>query len=253
MDTEPTFTGERESNRPQKTQGTAARHITASTVAIVVMILVALGAVAAFLVWGPQIKVRLAPEVFNLTYEFLLVVVIGGAVSLLYGRFAAERDLARERRAALRQMHTELLAAYNAAKRVRRKLRAHVGYSSGLGVTPGARVEAGEYERQMDALMDAQLTFEVYAKRAADSKLWFLHGETLGKELGKIEKYLNAIIDEYEKEFKHFAGAPPSRPLTELGTLAEYIGPTPETGGFKTQFKDAAAKTLSTLASTELM
>ena len=47
-----------------------------------------------------------------------------------------------------------------------------------------------EYDRQMQELIDAQLIFEVYAKRIKYTKLWFKEAENLEKKLNLIENYL---------------------------------------------------------------
>jgi hypothetical protein len=217
-----------------------------TSASVLAAIVLASVAVLAFLICGSQIKANLDDDVFKLTYEFLLIVVIGGAVSLLYKRFSDERDRDRERRALLRQMHSELLHAYNAAKRGRRILRAHVNRGPDSGVASGQAVGVVEYEEQVNSVMDAQLTFEVYAKRA-EAKLWFASGEKLAKNLRSIERYLNAIIDEYEDKRYSFAGTPPSKPLAELPKLAEFIGPYKAAKCFQEQFKYPFREALSAL------
>src|SRR5213596_2092945 len=104
------------------------------TVIVTVLALSLLGIIA-FLVKPAQIKEQLGEDVFKLTYQFLLLVVIGGALSLIYQEFQYQRDQdakAFERDAATReaerglqrQLLTEVVEAYNAAKKVRRLLRA---------------------------------------------------------------------------------------------------------------------------------
>jgi len=158
--------------------------------------------VLAFLLCGATIKQKLDEEVFKLSYQFLLIVVGGGAVSLLYKQFSTERDEAQERRVLLRQMHSELLNAFNTAKRVRRTLRARARYFRESDVTSPLIVNAKDYKEQMNILMDAQLTFEVYAKRAKESQLFFARGEELQTACRKVEEYLNDIIKEYEDNLR---------------------------------------------------
>ena len=216
------------------------------------MVAFALVGIGAFLVYGRCIRNALAPEVFNLSYQFLLIVVIGGAVSLFYKEFSSERDRIQERHILLRQMHSELLSSYNAAKRVRRTLRACVEGSFDGESIEQPRIAAADYQKQMELLMDAQLAFEVYAKRAKDSELFFAQGEELGTECRKIEKYLNDVISEYEKNFTSFMGTPPGKPLKELPKLAEFIGPFQNADDFKTKFKDAFREVLSALTRAHL-
>lgn len=209
---------------------------------ILVIIALAIGGVVAFLVWGAVLKTKIDEEVFKLSYQFLLIVVIGGALSLLYQQFSAEQALDERRTALLRQMHSELLTAYNVAKRARRALRAHVGSV----ITQDSRIIAEKYDEQMDRIMDAQLTFEVYGKRAGD-RLWFESGNVLANQLRSIEEYLSKIGKEYEKQRNSFTGTPPSKLLSELPMLAEFIGPYKDADNFKKEFQRALGGALDEL------
>jgi hypothetical protein len=206
------------------------------------IVVLAVGGVVAFLVWGALIKTTIDEELFRLSYQFLLIVVIGGALSLLYQQFSAERALDERRIALLRQIHSELLTAFNVAKRARRALRAHVGSA----ITQDSRLIAEQYDEQMDRITDAQLTFELYAKRAEDG-LWFERGNALAGQLRSIEKYLGEIGKEYEKKRNSFAGMPSSKLLSELPVLAEFIGPYKDADNFKKRFKVPFREALSEL------
>jgi len=229
-----------------------SRRMFKTTALILTMLSIATGGVVVFLIWGKQIEEHLQPEVFKLSFEFLLVVVVGGAVSLLYEQFSAERELRQKRRDLLRQMHAELLKAFNDAKRIRRKLRAHVGYKSGRAFSPESKVRSAEYKEAMEAIIDAQLTFEVYAKRAEDTQLWFASGEGLAVELRKIEVYLNEIIDEYQEKANSFVEIPSGKALAELPVLAEFIGPVIKDQKFDAEFKNAFRNALEKLDKAEL-
>ena len=222
-----------------------------SLVFAVVLATIALAGVGVvlFLYKGAVIRAKMEDEVFKLSYQFLLITVIGGALSLLYQRFSAERALTEKRNALLREMHSELLNAYNIAKRARRMLRAHVGSL----VTPESRLRASRYDEEIDKIMDAQLTFEVYAKRAGNAGLWFRNGKALGVELNKVEGYLNSLIKEYEDKRSTFAGKPPSQALSELKTLAEFVGPYKDATGFKDSFKVPFRKALTLLVESEFI
>lgn len=209
--------------------------------------------------FGKKIGNHLEPEVFKSSFQFLLLVVVGGGVSLLYDRFSkekeleekrflAERELKEKQRDLIRQMHSELLKAFNDAKRVRRKLRAHVGYSSDRGLSPGSTVRLAEYKAAMEALMDAQLTFEVYAKRAEKPELGFVGGQELADDLRKVEGYLNEIIDEYEAKAVGFQNEPSGMALKELFALEEFIGPREEDKKFNDKFKHAFRDVLDGLS-----
>jgi hypothetical protein len=170
-------------------------------------------------------------KIYEQTYQFLLVTVIGGSIAWLF----KEIDRLRGHRVILRDMHAELLQAYNRAKIVRRVLRAKLG--SVITVDPDKKVAATDYEEQMEELSDSQLTFEVYAKRAKEPGLWFKDANALARSLEKIEKYLNEIVKEYEREYSKFIGDPPVRRLGELPMLMEFIGPYKQATEFQEKFK----------------
>jgi hypothetical protein len=176
-------------------------------------------------------------DLFRLTYQFLLITVIGGGVVHVFNQL----DRLRAMRQSLREMHTDLLKAYNQAKTVRRKLRAQLG-----PIDRNPRIWAKLYEDQMDSLSDAQLTFEIHAKRAKE-QLWYRRNSGLAGPLGKIEKYLNDIVKEYEGKHADFSGEPPQCPIGDLLKLKGFIGPYSEAKEFKEEFKCAMKDALAAL------
>jgi hypothetical protein len=170
-------------------------------------------------------------DLFKLTYQFLLITVIGGGVALVFKQL----DRWREMRQSLREMHVELLQAFNQAKTVRRQLRAQLGTVA--AVNPDTEISAELYDDQMDSLSDAQLIFEIHAKRAKDNSLWFWGNPKLSAPLHKVEAYLNDIIKEYQKERTKFSGSSPRRRIGDLPKLVEFIGPYSQAAAFKDNFK----------------
>ncbi len=223
-----------------------------SSVLILTTLILAMAGVISFLIFGSHIKAALEPELFSVSYQFLLIVVLGGAVSLLYKQFSTEQDRDRERRLILRQMHSELLDAFNVAKRVRRTVRARVGYTSDRQALGLRYIIGADYREQMDALMEAQLKFEVYAKRAVERELYFAQGEELNAQCGKIEDYLRQIIKEYEINLTNFDETFPGKQLADLPKLAEFIGPLEEGGKFDINFKCVSSAMLSGLSKASL-
>lgn len=170
-------------------------------------------------------------ELFKITYQFLLITVIGGGVALVFKQL----DNLREMRQSLREMHLELLQAFNQAKTVRRKLRAKLGTLK--IINPDTQISADFYDNQMDLLSDSQLIFEIHAKRAENRSLWFRGDPKLSEPLCKIEKYLNGIVKEYEEKREGFSGSPPQRRIGDLPKLTEFIGPYIEATQFKQNLK----------------
>jgi hypothetical protein len=206
-----------------------------NTIYLIVMLgIVGMVGVVVFLLWGKPMKEILDGDVFRLTYQFFLLAVLGGALSFLFKEISRERQYRQEElikeeekrthnSKRLREIHSELLGAYNKAKKVRRLLRAKA-----LTKTTTSKkiiVVQDEYDRQMQELIDAQLVFEVYAKRIKYNKLWFKEAGNLESKLGLIEKYLNRILQEYQKSFKTFSRDSRTKPLNKLPKLEEFVGP----------------------------
>jgi hypothetical protein len=68
-----------------------------------------------FLLWPTELKQRLGDDVFKLTYQFLLLVVIGGALSFLYQEFQHQREQREAERVLQRQFLVDLLEVNQAA------------------------------------------------------------------------------------------------------------------------------------------
>lgn len=213
--------------------------------------------VAIFIVWPGPLKQKLDTEVFRLTYQFLLIGILGGVVSLLYKGFESEREQAlkqkeRDREQALRQkedeharrdarrrlqreFHSEFIQTYNATKKVRRLLRARAGFTM-------TALDAESYDEQMQHLIDAQLNFEFFVYRARSNPDLFSN-VSLAPDLERMEKYLNGIINEYESKFSDFAKRQETIPVdSQFSKLKEFIGSTPSAKDFKSDFKDCFHK-----------
>ena len=185
-------------------------------------------------------------ELFKQTYQFLLTSVIGGGVALVYKQL----DHFREMRKSLREMHTEILQAFNQAKTVRRRLRAQLG--TVRSVDPEERLSAKLYDNQIDLLSDAQLVFEIYAKRAKSRTSWFRENHTLSVPLCKVEAYLNKIVKEYQKKRATASGSPPACRVGDLPQLMEFIGPYEESSAFRESFKYPISDVLEELGNAVL-
>lgn len=191
-----------------------------TAITIFCLIIAAFFAIALFMLCPDLVKAYIKNKhVFKITYQFLLISVIGGAIAYLYKLL----ELEREKRQYLREMHKELLDSFNLAKKVRRDLRALLGKSKLSD--PNVIITAENYKIHMERLGDAQLVFEVYAKRATNKDLWFKGAGVLREELKKLEEYLNCILKEYQEKLVECDGKPPSINLYNLPALVEFIAP----------------------------
>jgi len=185
-----------------------------------------------FLLWPKELKERLGDDVFKLTYQFLLLVVIGGALSVVYQEFQRHRDdeaKQREQDAARReaervlqrQFLADLVEVYQAAMKVRRLLQAKA--REHIPATTVMLVHANPYEEQMLALLDVHLDFQSLESRAETISLSRPITAKLAANLRSIDKYFNDIVSEYADHFSAFTGQPTTRQLNELGHVADFI------------------------------
>ncbi len=117
--------------------------------------------VLVFIVYGKDFADKITSDVFKLTYQFLLIGVLGGAVSFVYREFQRERAARDEERlreserritelSQLQEISTELISAYNGAKKIRRLLLAQA--IRGRRGEPTQTVLAQPYEEQLQRL-----------------------------------------------------------------------------------------------------
>ena len=190
----------------------------------------------AFLLWPNRVRALIDNnDVFKLTYEFLLIGVIGGALSLFYQNVQRQREIREAERGLQRQLLREVIQAYNDAKRVRRLLRAKARDNPAMKDT---LVRAQPYDEQMQILLDVQLDFEAFKHQAQSNSLLFPADSGVQADLDSIEKYLNEIVGEYETHFSLFTGGPPpTLPLARLCKLKDFIAKRQDGTHFDKRFK----------------
>lgn len=158
------------------------------------LMLLAASGVCSFIVLGKSISEHIGAGVFNATYEFLLVAVLGSGVSVLFQAGSHVRA-ARERREKLqREIHLALVTGYNDAKRARRLLRARARTRRGETYI----IDPSEYERQLEALSSAQLSIELATRRIELNRSAFPESGELLRALHAVCEYLNSVVDEWE-------------------------------------------------------
>ena len=142
-------------------------------------------------------------EVFKFTLQFLLIVVLGGGVTLLFSRYikkcelkdtqlAEERERRDIEREAYRQIHGELIREYNSAKRIRRILLAEAIAATDEGDV----IKVEPYREQIRAIINVQLRFEYLKRFFEDDELL---KNSIQPYIISIESYINNIILEYQK------------------------------------------------------
>ncbi|SDI38748.1 hypothetical protein SAMN04487926_11623 [Paraburkholderia steynii] len=202
---------------------------------ICVVVVLSLLGILAFWIWSIRTG-QLETDLLRLTFQFLLIVVIGGALSFVYDEFQYARDISAKQfeadsavreaqRVLQREFLKDVIQAYNAAKKVRRLLRARAIHK---GI-----VYKEAYDEHMQALMDIQLEFEAFRIRTENQTLF----PGLEGKLKSIEEYLGNVLRDYERYFSSFAGQPPTHPLAPLQNLEEFTASFKPMTRFSEQFK----------------
>lgn len=161
-----------------------------NVLAIAVTIIAIFG-VLMFIFGGQTISKAIGRELFGMTYQFLLVVVLGSGVSVTFQMITRAEDMRERRRELQRQLHELLVSGYNDAKRARRllKARARVGNDS---------IDAAVYDEQLEALSNAQLAIELATRRVEINRMLFENADALVAALRAVENYVNTVVDEWE-------------------------------------------------------
>jgi len=222
----------------------------------IVLIGLALGAL---LVFGHDAATRVAgAEAYKILLQFVLVVVLGGGISLAYQAFNRDADLRAQRarheeeRAQVvresQQRHLrDLSAEYNVVKRARRMLRAQA-----LAFQPeetGTRVRVSKYDEFLQVVLDAQLSLETMSHVVgADNELFPTHSNLI-ESIDVAETYLRSLITEYENFLPRVGPGEALAELTKLPVLADFIGPYGNSVGFRKHFVHSVQQALSTMQS----
>jgi hypothetical protein len=163
-------------------------------------------------------------DLVKMTYQFCLIVVIGGAVTWLFREYTRVREHRESDSQELASMSQDLVRTYNDIKRIRRLLRARA--QRGGSVTESeTTVRRRVYEELMGELNEVQLRLEQYKRRVRSEEPLFRKSEGLESALKEMEKYLHDIIEEYENVLRSYEEDPPNLSITRLPKLAEFIAP----------------------------
>lgn len=214
------------------------------TVPIVVTILAIAGS-AICIVAAPVVREYLDDEVFKLTYQFLLIVVLGAGVSASFQAISFAREARERRRAFQREVHDGLVTGYNDAKRARRLLRARARVNIDPETSARYDILFKQYDRQLEALSGAQLSIEFAIRRIEVNRLLFYHADDIVASLKVVEKYLNEVIDEWEETGpKAKTLGPVKLTSAELPNLEDFLRHYHPAARFPSHFKEPFKKAL---------
>lgn len=197
----------------------------------------------ALVVWHDALSRLVGVEAYRTLLQFLLVVVLGGGVSLVYQAYNRDSDRRVERfrqmeaRAAAvqeaRQRHLRaLIDEYHSVKRVRRLLRATA--LNHEEVFADRRVRVSRYDDLMQIVLDSQLTLETMARTMRTDGGAFATDLGLIEAVSAGEEYLRALITEYEEVMPKTSE--PDIALRLLPELAAFLGPYRDAERFRVEF-----------------
>jgi len=162
-----------------------------------------------------------------------------------------EQERRAERRVLLQKIYLDLIQEYNAAKRVRRLLRATARcLPPNQNDSEKIMIMTAPYDKQMQILIGVQLQFETFIDQVDSNPTLFSTQttNTLKTELSCIEKYVNDIIGEYEDLYKINPDTTSQlASIDKLPKLKEFIGKYSYADRFKEDFKHPAHEVMRIL------
>jgi len=186
-----------------------------------ISLLFVVGAVIALIMFVKKdvvFKEYFGDETYKLFLQFCLITVVGGLVSTVFGELKHEQELRETRRESIRQFHGKALCAYNRAKKVRRLLPV----KAFVGDPDRPVVVMANYREMMIELEDVQLEFESMKREVGIAKNLFSNVQNLEKSLNEMEKYLCAVLHEFERT--RFSANNDKVHISELPRLSDFVG-----------------------------
>ena len=222
--------------------------------AAIVAITFSILGVATFIIWQDYFSSVLDIELFKLSYQFLLIVVIGGGVSFLFSVYIKLREEIKqenetaetkknERMALQRKFHIDFIQAYNSIKKIRRLLRARARIKSSDNGNI-IMIVIKRYDEQLQALITLQLQFEFFREEIGSNEDLFNVDDKAKFILSieTVESYLNKIVSEYEECYqafpdKSFSDDGQILRVEKLERLNDFIGKAYDAPEFNNEFK----------------
>lgn len=166
-------------------------------------------------------------ELNKISYQFLLIVVVGGAISLLFNLYSKSREeklkikekeeiREKELKALHLKFYKEFIDAKNEVKRIRRFLRARCRITSQTdNQSECVLIETKRYDALLQELILIQLKFEFFEDELIANPNLF-SGHNLSDLIRIIKEYLNDLITEYEDLHKEY---PNQSVIDEIKTM----------------------------------
>lgn len=228
-----------------------ARNSTTSTRITIAILLAGILFLAILILLHDRFVQEFGGDFFKLTYQFVLIIVLGGVVSLVYREFSREQDnrykerireqeKRQEKKKLLLAFHDNLVEVYNDTKRIRRLTRARVrckpkGEPKSQEVED-LRIDLARYDEYMQSLVNGQLKFEYFKRQVESNEKLFGSSPTLLTNLKSMEGYLGDIIDEYERSYGILSTGNSDESIARFPELNKFIDEDKNDEHFKYKF-----------------
>ena len=192
---------------------------------------------------GQDIPFGLNPEVFNVVAGLFGTSLLGAFATIAFGELSSAKERREAARAVRRQTLADVVDVYNSVKGIRRKMRAEAirpAYTD-----PAAHVMRSRYLDLLLGLSEAQLRLESQVRLVEGNKSTYPEPAELLKLLGDAEKYLEALVSEWEERSGLLVDAPGVNPLAHFVALRCFVGKAPQS--FKPGFAKPIAEVLGRL------
>ncbi|WP_431825132.1 hypothetical protein [Burkholderia sp. F1] len=207
-----------------------------------------LGVVGTLSLVGKGIPFGLDADVFK-----VIATLVGTGLFGVFAPFAInELNRQKERRDAERAMRrimlADLITAYNDVKAIRRSLRAEAIRPVYSG--PSAHVLKQRYLELLPKLNEAQLRLESFVRLIDGNKLAYPGHDELLKRVSAAEKYLGALISEWENKSGLLLDAPGTNALADFPMLHCFVADASQSfgPGFANPIGEVLGKLAATLA-----
>ncbi|WP_157634186.1 hypothetical protein [Burkholderia ubonensis] len=207
-----------------------------------------LGIVGILALLGKQIAFGLQVEVFKVIATLVGTGLLGVFATFAINELNRQKERRDAERAMRRTMLADLITDYNGVKAIRRSLRAEAirpVYSN-----PSAHVLKQRYLELLPKLNKAQLRLESVVRLIDGNKHAYPGHDELLKRVSAAEKYLGALIKEWEDRSGLLLDAPGTNALADfprlrcfVDTASQSFGP-----GFADPIGEALGKLAATLA-----
>ena len=191
------------------------------TAALAVIASIAILVVVAVVIWIPTKRDDVLFELAKASFQLLIVIILGGLVSLVFRNIDASRDQRRTRDELRFEALQKMVETYHDLKAVRRNLR-FAGLRDYSGPLRCEQVDA--LRKGMETILKVHLAVEQFL-RELSTRTIFDSNDQINTQLQLLNVYVEEIVSEWEAKGGLFWRDTPDSRVTDLPKLQELLGP----------------------------